>query len=104
MDCKRQFTQLCVTQFGFIICNLRRIAWHTRNQSCGQNKWKISPPHKSNRGFILDFGGMGVGWLLFHFILSKVVAGSTYTSRTSSFFSEIIEQANYASVRENLLP
>ena len=45
-----------------------------------------------------------MGWLLFHFILSKVVAGSTYTSRTSSFFSEIIEQANYASVRENLLP
>ena len=44
-----------------------------------------------------------MGWLLFHFILSKV-AGSTYTSRTSSFFSEIIEQANYASVRENLLP
>lgn len=103
MDCKRQFTQLCVTQFGFIICNLRSIAWHTRNQSCGQNKWKIPPPHKSKRGIILDFGGMGVGWLLFHFILSKV-AGSTYTSRTSSLFSEIIEQANYASVRENLLP
>ena len=43
MDCKRQFTQLCVTQFGFIICNLRSIAWYTRNHSFGQNKWKIPP-------------------------------------------------------------
>ena len=56
------------------------------NYNLGQNKWKTQTPpppkprmgkwHGSSRGFILDLVGWGGGdgGLLFHFILSKIVA------------------------------
>ena len=78
MDYKQQFTQLFVTQFG-LLCNLRSIAWRMAKRG----KWCILALAQLH---LLDFRGVGVEGLLFHFILSKVQLQVRNRLRVSAYF------------------
>lgn len=119
LDCKQQFTQLYVTQFG-LLCNLRSIAWHARYiHNLGQNKWKFPPAQRTSQregnvtfwpslSFISlifeEWGWKGYCSILFCPRFSCRFAIDFAYPPTSSFFSKIVELANYTSVRENRLP
>ena len=101
LDSKQHFTQLCVTQFG-LLCNLRSKAWQREGNGAF---WPSAQLHDQ----LLDFRGVGVKGLLFHFILSKIQLQVRNRLRVSAyfvvffFFSKIVALVNYTSARAKML-